>query len=258
MEVQIIIPDEPVLLYEVIRICDGIPLFLEDHLKRLQESARLMGITRLPAQDDLSERIKQYLSIQKRETGNIKLSCLFRTCLSEPTSELNFIPHHYPTSAEYSYGVKVGLLPVERPVPNAKVQYSVIRDLANEVMAEKDLFEVLLVDSNGNITEGSRSNVFFIRANTLYSAPGDKILKGITWLKIMQLCKKEEIRVIETAVQVNNLDQYEAGFLTGTSPKVLPVSAVEQFVFKTDHPLLIRLQNLYDQLIKDYLATGSC
>jgi branched-chain amino acid aminotransferase len=73
----------------------------------------------------------------------------------------------------------------------------------------------------------------------------------------MQLCKKEEIRVIETAVHVNNLDQYEAGFLTGTSPKVLPISAVEQFVFKTDHPLLIRLQNLYDQLIKDYLAMGS-
>jgi branched-chain amino acid aminotransferase len=250
-------PDEPVLLYEVIRICDGIPLFLEDHLKRLQESARLMGITRLPAQDALSELIMQYLSFQKRDTGNIKLTCLFRTPLSESTSELNFIPHQYPTTAEYCDGVKVGLLPVERPVPNAKMHHSVIRDLANELLAKKDLFEVLLVDSNGNITEGSRSNVFFVRGNTLYSAPGAKILKGITWLKIMQLCKKEEIRVIETAVHVNNLDQYEAGFLTGTSPKVLPISAVEQFVFKTDHPLLIRLQNLYDQLIKDYLAMGS-
>jgi branched-chain amino acid aminotransferase len=38
------IPEEPVQLYEVIRITEGIPLFLEDHLERLYQSARLAGI----------------------------------------------------------------------------------------------------------------------------------------------------------------------------------------------------------------------
>jgi branched-chain amino acid aminotransferase len=248
------IPEEPVQLYEVIRITEGIPLFLEDHLDRLTQSALLTGITSLPDQQSLNALIKYFLATKKSETGNIKLSFLFRDLLSEPQYELNFIPHYYPASEEYTCGVRAGLLKADRPVPNAKVSHSEIRDRADRLIAKENIFEALLVDSDGNITEGSRSNLFFVRDETLYTAPGEKILQGITWKKILQICSKAGIPVIEKEIPAERIDQFEAAFLTGTSPKVLPISSVEKVVYQSDHPIVTLLMELYDQLIAGYLS----
>lgn len=242
-----------VQLYEVIRIIDRIPVFLEDHLDRLYHSAQLTGIVRLPDSVSTSEMIKKFITSQKRETGNIRLSFSFGDLSSEPWYELNFIPHYYPTQEEYTNGVKVGLLHADRLIPHAKIQNSDLRDRAEHSISENSLFEVLLVDSDGNITEGSRSNVFFVRNDTLYSSPGEKILQGITRTKIMQVCENNGIHVIESAIPANTMEQYEAAFLTGTSPKVLPISTIDKIGYKTDLPLLIKLQELYNQLIENYL-----
>ncbi len=250
---QINIPDEPVQLYEVIRIIGGIPLFLEDHLNRLYHSARLTGMNQLPDYGLLTDLCRNFPDVQKRETGNIKLNLIFSANFSEPKYELSFIPHHYPDPEAYLNGVKVGLLNADRPFPNAKMQHTQIRNLADRLMEANHLFEVLLIDSAGEITEGSRSNVFFIKGETLYTAHREKILQGITWMKILQICKNEKIRVMETAIPTGDLDQFEGAFLTGTSPKVLPVSSVEKIAYRTDLPLLVRLQQRYDQMIADYL-----
>ena len=244
---------DTIQLYEVIRITEGIPIFLEDHLDRLYHSAQLTGMDHLPGTVLLAEMIKKYVADQKKDTGNIKLSFSFGDPSKEPQSELNFIPHYYPTQEQYTNGVKVGLLNAVRPIPHAKVQNSDIRDRANQSISENNLFEVLLIDSEGNITEGSRSNVFFIKNETFYSSPVENILQGITRLKVMQICESAGIHVIESAIPANSIGQYEAAFLTGTSPQILPVSSVENISYKTDLPLLVKLQRLYDQLIEHYL-----
>jgi branched-chain amino acid aminotransferase len=248
------IPEEPVQLYEVIRIIEGIPLFIEDHLERLYQSALLTGVNQLPDPESITALITNFLATQKRETGNIKLSFTFTKTTYELQYDLNFVPHHYPTPEEYTCGVKVGLLNAIRPLPNAKVSHSEIRDLADQLIVSENFFETLLVDSDGNITEGSRSNVFFVRDEMLYTAPREKILQGITWKKMLQICLKAGIPVIEKEIPAERIDQFEAAFLTGTSPKVLPVSSINNIIYKTDHPLHVRLQQLYDQLIEDYLA----
>jgi len=150
-------------------------------------------------------------------------------------------------------GVKVGLLNAVRPIPHAKVQNPGLRDRANRKISEKGFFEVLLVDSEGHITEGSRSNVFFIKNETLYSSPVEDILEGITRIKVMQLCQNAGIKVVESAIDSTTLDQFQAAFLTGTSPMILPICAIDNIIYKTDLPLLIKLRELYNQLIENYL-----
>lgn len=244
---------DSIQLYEVIRVIEGIPIFLEDHLDRLFESARLTGMNHLPDAVSLAAMIKNFITTQKKATGNIKLSFSFNDLSTAPKDELTFIPHSYPSQEEYSNGVKVGLLYADRPIPNAKIQNTAIRERANQAISVNEVFEVLLIDSEGNITEGSRSNVFFIKNGTLFSSPGDKILRGITWIKVLQICGTAGIQVIEAAIPANKIDQYEAAFLTGTSPKLLPISSIDQLAYNTDHPLLTRLQEMYNQLIEDYL-----
>ena len=244
---------DSIQLYEVIRIIDAIPLFLEDHLDRLYHSAKLTGVDQLPSLISLSQMIQQYILDQKQKTGNIKLSFTVSDPSTPPRCEMNFIAHYYPTSEQFTKGVKVGLLNAVRPVPHAKIQNATLRDRANKKLSDKGFFEVLLVNSEGHITEGSRSNVFFIKNETLYSSPVENILQGITRIKVMQLCKDAGIQVVESVIDSTTLDQFEASFLTGTSPMILPICSIDNIIYKTDLPLLIKLRELYDQLIENYL-----
>lgn len=246
-------PSKTVQLYEVIRVIENIPIFLEDHLDRLYQSARLTGMKSLPDPDQLAEMIKNFIATQKKKTGNIKLSFSFSDISTEPHCELNFIPHHYPAQKDYIKGVKVGLLYADRPIPNAKTRNTDIREHANNLIRDNNLFEVLLIDSDGNVTEGSRSNVFFIKNETLYTSPREKILRGITWIKVLQICSSSGIQVIEADIPADQMDQYDAAFLTGTSPKVLPICSIENHRYNTDLPMLTKLQDMYNQLIENYI-----
>jgi branched-chain amino acid aminotransferase len=166
---------ESVQLYEVIRIIEGIPLFLEDHLDRLYRSAQLTGMGHLPEPAAITGMIRNFTDTRKLNQGNIKLTFSYCDNINGPQCELDQIPHHYPTPEDYNSGVKVSLIYASRPLPGAKVQHHDIRDRANRAISSGNFFEVLLIDSEGNITEGSRSNVFFIKNNILFSPPGDNI-----------------------------------------------------------------------------------
>ena len=244
-------------LYEVIRVINGIPFFLEDHLDRLYHSAQLTGFENLPGSNLLAQQINNFIESENKDIGNIKLSLSFSDPLTGPELSLNFIPHYYPTPEDYTNGVKVGLLKADRAMPNAKIQHDDIRERANLAMSINGQFEVLLVDSEGNITEGSKSNVFFIKDGMLYSAPVEKILQGITRIKVLDICKNEGVEVIETEIPANSLGQFEAAFLTGTSPKVLPICSIEEIVYSTKLPLLTKLQEEYNKLINKYIQSNN-
>ena len=243
----------PVLLYEVFRVQHGIPLFLEDHLERLKNSVRLSTLKHTPDIGLLKLLINNLITDQNKEFGNIKISLEYQNPWDEPICSLNFIPHYYPTQEEYLKGVKTGLLHANRPNPNAKVQHSNIKKQAELVMNENRYFEVLLVDSEGSVTEGSRSNVLFIKGDTVYTAPPDKILKGITLLKVLKICQELNIRVVEKPIPLTPLNQFDGACLTGTSPKVLPICAIANLTYSTDLPLTRTLMEAYNQLIDRYI-----
>jgi len=240
-------------LYEVIRVIDSIPVFLEDHLERLFRSAQLSGVDNLPKQADIEEMILNLITDKNQKIGNIKLSFIISDSHNQIKNELDFIPHFYPAEDKYMSGVKVGLLQADRPNPQAKIQHTAIRNKANQLMSKENVFEVLLVDDKGNITEGSRSNIFFIKGNHLFTTPDEKVLQGITRKKILQICNSHNITVNKEEISVNELIQFEAAFLTGSSPKVLPISAIGEVRFNPGIPLIKHVMDLYDKAIEEYL-----
>ena len=73
------------------------------------------------------------------------------------------IPHAYPTSEDYKQGVPTLTYSAMRENPGVKYINTDLRTRTNRLIKQKQVYEVLLVDKEGYITEGSRSNVFFIR-----------------------------------------------------------------------------------------------
>lgn len=238
-------------VYEVIRVIDGIPLFLEDHFDRLEKSMKIQRLTFQMAFPDFKQNIAELVRVNQKMEGNIKF--VYSVADGNIHWAFSFIPHSYPTSEEYQFGVVTDLLFAERQNPNAKVIQTGIRDEANQMISDRKLYEVLLVDSDGLITEGSRSNVFFVKNDVFYTAPATMILEGITRLKVLVCLNELGFSVAEEAVRVDEISQFDAAFLTGTSPKVLPISLIGCQVFNVQNNAVVKLMESYNWMIQDYI-----
>lgn len=238
-------------VYEVIRIIDGVALFLEDHFDRLNRSMQIHGLILPMDFQDFKQNIAVLANQNQKTEGNVKF--IYSVDCENIRWAFSFIPHTYPTIESYQEGVLTDLLFAERLNPNAKVIQSVIRDKANQMISDRNLFEVLLVDRDGMITEGSRSNVFFVKSNVFYSAPASMVLEGITRQKVIDCLKRLGFQVIEQAVLKDEIVDFDAVFLTGTSPKILPVKAIGKQLFDVRNNATLRLMESYDEMIWDYI-----
>jgi branched-chain amino acid aminotransferase len=132
-----------------------------------------------------------------------------------------------------------------------------IREVVDTLLVEGDCYEIILENDDGYISEGSRSNLFFIRENTLFTSPVEDVLPGITRKKVIEIAESLGIELHERGVRRDELYHFEAMFLTGTSIKILPVLSVEKYRFDTNHPILRSLMESYDRCIESYIETES-
>jgi branched-chain amino acid aminotransferase len=234
-------------VYEVIRVANGVPLFLEGHLERFYTSAGIAGKPVRFGKTQIEGLLNDLITHNKVAEGNILISC-------KTNLKAFFISHNYPSPELYKSGVVCATLKAERENPNAKIFQTTVRQKANQLIREKGFYEVLLVDRQGRITEGSRSNIFYVRNNTVATPPGNKVLLGITRQKVIGLLRKAQICFVEEEIFDNNLSKYQAAFITGTSPGVLPVKKIDDVFFNVRHEIVRELINSYNALIKQYIS----
>jgi len=235
-------------IYEVIRVAEGVPLFLEEHLDRFFNSARLAGTVIRFSAGEIAGLLTHLILRNKVAEGNIMLLC-------KRNLKAFFIQHKYPESRWYTSGVPCGLLKAERNNPQAKVFQTNVRQMADNLMQNEGFYEVLLVDHHENITEGSRSNVFFVSGEKLLTPPGYEVLLGITRQRTIQLAKTAGIPVAEEDVALKVLPTMQAAFITGTSPRILPLSQIGTCTFDPMNQVVQELRKAYDKLIDDYIAS---
>ena len=230
-------------VYEVIRLVGGKPQFLKEHYERLEKSLASMGIPVPFTCDSLKERIADLVAEIGIEDHNIKVEV---DISGHSIMYLN--PTHYPSEKLYKTGVRTGLFKGERKNPNIKMMDRDLRDATDKAIRSGDLYEVLLVNSDGRITEGSRSNVFFIRNGEVYTAPADKVLLGVTRTMIIRIMEKAGIPLHYYSVKNDELKSFDAAFISGTSPKVLPIVSIDGIPFDVNDPLLRYVMEQYNNL----------
>lgn len=239
-------------IYEVFRVQEGIPLFIEHHLQRLKETLRLNSVDFDFLPEVMLKSILKVINANPPGSGNIKI-VYYLGHQRSPNLFIYFVEHSYPTKEEQICGVEVALLFAERKNPNAKVMDTFLRAQTDEWKVKTNVYEVLLVTHKGFITEGSRSNVFFIKDNYLITAPSNTVLEGITRKQIIEICNENNIAVEEKLVNYKKLNEFDALFLSGTSRRVLPINKVDEVTFETNHPLLKKLNLLFEEKVKLYI-----
>lgn len=253
-DVPDLVPDMSAdIYYEVMRLIDGKVLFLPDHLERLQKSIFGTGID-YPGNLQITESLALLVHENPFSEGNIRIS-LQRSNGSKAELLCYFIPYFYLDPGMYSNGVKLLVYPHVRPNPGIKKWDDRFRNAVSRFILEQKVYEVALKNPENQITEGSRSNIFFIdRAGRIITPSAGDVLSGITRKYVLEIAAGEGARIIEKPILMNNLDKMISAFISGTSPKVLPVKQIDDFFFDVNHPLLHKLMNKFDILVLNNLS----
>ncbi len=250
--------EEGTFIYEVFTIIDSVPLFYKEHMDRLYASAGLINFTGLTDLNTINADIDKLVEINRVTNGNVEIICNsdIKNKGSQNSCLVLNIDIRDLSGKEYRAGVPVDLFSAERALPNVKRVSLDLRRSTVKKLEKHKLYEVLLVDRNGYITEGSRSNVFFIKDRIVYTPPIHQVLPGITRQKIIDLCTENNIDVTLRKIHKKDLGNYDSLFLTSTSSKVLPVSSIGKLKYNTHDPLMWKIHKLFDGMIKDCIRNG--
>jgi branched-chain amino acid aminotransferase len=243
-------------VYEVIRIQSSVPLFLEEHYKRLLNSLRILGHETDISFNEIKEMLSRMVNLNNIKNCNIKIVITSK----EPVSEniyIFFVESTYPEDTLCITGVETVIFKATRENPNAKVIYKNMRNEINALLKEKNCYEAILLNEKKEVTEGSRSNLFFIKNNIVYTAPRSDVLLGITRGRILELCSKNDIDFIEQVIHLDDLSDFEAAFISGTSPKILPINRIDGNLYQCNNKLLLKLIDLYNLEIENYIFSNS-
>jgi D-alanine transaminase len=253
-------------VYEVIRIYNRKLFTGNEHLDRLWDSAASIGIHIPYTKGELKEQLLQLIEKNQLTLGTVYLQF---------TRGISARKHPFPSKdvmPTFVAYTKEAARPVEKMQTGVK---TIIRDdirwlrcdikslnllgnlLANQQAAEAGCDEAVL-HREGRVTEGSHSNISIVKAGKVQTHPANNfILNGISRRVMLQICEREGIPVIEEPFTVEELNDADEVFLTGTTVEVMPVVEIDGVQIRDGRPgtLTTKLQTAFKEEIEAQCGT---
>lgn len=225
-------------IYEVMAVENSLPLFFFEHIKRFK-----ISISRY-RDNSVEELVEIATSLIKpilhNSTGlNLKLTY----CKELDKFSVEKRKPRRPTVENYTSGAKTGLYQGERENPLIKQENTSFRKKTEEICMEKGFYDLLLINKQGNITEGTRTNFLLINGKgDIITSPIGDALNGITRSIIFDICKSRNIKIIEKDITENILKNATSLIITGTSPGILPIISCDSIKFSVENSVIKTLQ----------------
>lgn len=152
--------------------------------------------------------------------------------------------------------INVGISSIRRinpqsvPIHNKINGYYVNSIFAFHEVKDRGFDEALLLDHEGNISEGSVANIFFIIDGILKTPPPTSILPGITRASVLTIAQKLNIKTSEETITLHDITRTTEAFFTGTASEITPIKTIEQKEFSlTQNNITQKIKNSYHHCI---------
>ena len=257
-------------VWEGIRFHNSKLLFIDDHLKRLFDSAKGIELDITLSKNQLINEILKVLNANKMKDdihirivisrGN-KITPYQNPKANCGTINYVIIPEHKKSDpAIYEKGIHIGRVNIVRPTKNIlSTHYNTLSKL-NCILAsieanKKNYDEGIMNDIYGNISTCNSTNLFFIKKNSVITSTGQYCLNGITRKKVIEICKENKIQCYQKNFKFDEIKDCEEAFVTGTFAGIIPVSRLEERTLNSNNSnsLVYKLRQLYLDKIKHYI-----
>ena len=213
---------------------------LQDHTARLFDAASKLNIQIPLTEDDLNKAQIDVLKANNLNEayirpivylGNESLG-IRATDLSVNVAVAAWEWPSYMSPEKKELGLSIIKSSHEQYSNSLHACYKIIGTYINSTMAlhealSKGADEALLLDKNGNISEGSGENIFIVKNGEIHTPKTDYCLNGLTRQSIIQIAKDQNIKVIETNLKYEDLVMADEAFFTGTAVEVTPITSID-------------------------------
>ena len=152
-------------------------------------------------------------------------------------------------------GIRLDIAEWRRPHPQTAPTASkaaglyMIGTLSKHAAEAKGFNDALMLDWRGQVAEATGANAFFVIDGELHTPTPDCFLDGITRRTVMSIAKRHQMKVVERAIQPEELAQASEAFLAGTAAEVTPVRSIGPYAFTPGH-ITETLLNDYEKLVR--------
>jgi len=227
-------------VFEGIRAYEGRVFRLEEHVKRLFESAQAIMLNIPITEEQMCEAIKETL-----RKNNLK-NAYIRPIVSRGYGDLGLDPNNCKTPTVvvvavewgamygdlYEKGLAAVSVCVRRNSPDSLPPNVKSLNYLNNILAKieanvKGGDEAIILDSRGLLSEGSGDNIFVVKSQKIYTPHTINNLKGITREAVIELAEVLDIELAEKEMGLFDIYTADEVFLTGTAAEVAPVTRVD-------------------------------
>jgi len=234
-------------VWEGLRLYDGRIFKLQEHLDRLEHSARALSFAQIPPREKIIEEVKRTLAENKMRDGvhirltlsrGMKITSGMDPRLNQSGPTLIVLAEHKaPVYAKT--GLTLITSKIRRPPPevlDARIHHA---NLLNSILAKIEANnagadDALMLDTRGFVAETNATHVFIVRNPDKSRASGDLATsrvvacpEGITRATVIEICAAEKIRCVETDLSVDDVYGASEMFCTGTMGELAAVTKID-------------------------------
>ena len=241
---------DSIIAYEVIRVINSKPLFIREHFRRFRSTLFSVNYSCNISASEFFLLVCATIKNKAIVDGNIRIDAEFTDNNRSCAFAIGQLPHKYPTIIDYKEGIATSTYLHERINPHNKIWNRPIRQIVADEKKLKGVSEVLYIDANNIFSEGSRSNLFFIKGKKLISPPSSRVLLGITRKFVIKAAKSCGCEYIEQDVSLDDVSGFDAAFISGTSPKILPIQKINAVSLDVNNQYMKQLMQEFNNIIE--------
>src|SRR6266511_3671696 len=249
-------------LFETIPVYAGRPFRWAQHLERLARGAEFLKMRMEHSPKELRKFAGELIERNQAPYALIRLT------LSRGVGERGYSPKGadspmivmalYPTSApdpqnpvHWSLVTSSYHLPTTDPLASFKTNNKLLQIAVRAEAEAAGADDALLLNTNGEVAETSRANLFWVYRDVIYATPsGRGALPGITRAVVLELCQALALQTSKKVIKPESLRNSDAIFLSLSSLGIVSVSSLDGEPIR-DSPLVDQLRQAYwDAAIK--------
>ncbi|MCH7225578.1 branched-chain-amino-acid transaminase [Haloferula sp. A504] len=228
-------------VFEGLRFYSGRVFRLEEHVKRLFDSARAILLEMPWSAGEVIDYVLETIRANQLEDGYVRLvvtrgsGSLGLNPLLCKTPSMFIIASTISLYPEECYrdGMAVATCSTRRPSPAALMPQVKSLNYLNNIMAKVEALQAgamegVMLNEQGYVAECTGDNLFVVRGGELRTPPvSDGALDGITRQVILDLARREGLPVSERSVTRYDIYTADECFLTGSAAEVIPVKTLD-------------------------------
>ena len=235
-------------VWEGIRFHNNKFVFIDEHIDRLYEGAKSLSIDIGHSKSDLIQILFNLVE-KNNMTSDVHVRLIVsrglkKTPYQHPNANIGkstivIIPEYkIPDNSMFIKGIKLASVNTIRSTPeildpriNSLSKLNCI--LACIESSNLNVDEGLMLDINGNVSTCNSTNFFIIKNQEVITSRGNYCLNGVTRAKIIEICRDNNIPIIEKNFNLEDVYSADESFVTGTFAGVIPVTHIDDITLNS-------------------------